>query len=235
MAFKRNFKKRNFRRRKVRKFPKPKASTMIEKGLNLARLVSSSAYAGKVIYGLYSAINSEKLYHDTTFLAASPQLISTTGFVQPLSNTTQSDLQTGRTGQSILAQDILIRYSIQMNATAVSTVVRLILLCDKEMDGTYPAITEILASTTPQSPLDIDDSKGRFVILFDRLIQMNITTNVGSSQKVYKKLGFHIYSRGTDNSEGSQGKNSLFLIGLSNEATLTPSMIMHCRLKYTDN
>lgn len=225
-------KKRGNMRRSAFKSVKSKASKMVEKGIDYNKLVGNAGYLAKTVYGLYGMINSEKLYLDAT---ASASAIPNTALITPLTNPAQGDGVSGRTGQKVLAQDILIRGSCLINASATSSKVRLLLLVDKMMNGTYPTGTDILQTASVYSPLDIDDSQGRFVILYDKLYNLDIDSKDGFVFKIYKKLNFHIMYKGTDGAEASLGKNQVFILAISDEATNTPTISYYSRFKYCDN
>lgn len=212
---------------------KGRASRMIEKGLDLYRLYKGvSPYAATVLKGLYGVVNSEMKYVDSSQTGVS---ISNTGGLYSLSVMAQGDTQETRQGQKILAKDLLLRGSLQVNASATSTRVRMIIGVDKMGNGAYPTTTDILDSASVYAPLDIDDSQGRFVILYDRLYNLETDGKDSVAFKIYKKLDFHIAFKGTTATEADIGKNYIWILFLTDEAVNTPTVSYIARMKYYDN
>lgn len=224
--------KANFTPRRFMPFRKA-ATKMVEKGLNLARLYRRGRYLATVVKDMYGLVNSEKKYFDSS---QTNQNILNTGNTYTLCAPAEgTGAVNERNGQKILLKNILIRGSININASATASPVRLMLVVDKMMNGSYPAVTDVLQSASPYSPLDIDDSQGRFVVLYDKLINLNQDGADSYTFKIFKQLNFHQMFRGTTGVEANLGKNYIFLLAISTESTNYPTITYMNRVKYVDN
>ena len=174
-------------------------------------------------------INAEIKRFDTT---ASVTPTATPGIVL-LSDIAAGDDVGNRDGNSILA-----KYNtgtVQMSIAAASTLVegRVLFFIDTQNNGSAPAAADILeAPTNVLSPLNRDNTQ-RFTILNDIHITLSNTGDKISTQKYYKKLGFHMRYTGT--STGTNNKNSLYVLYMSTDNTNPPTINIYNRLAYYDN
>ena len=75
------------------------------------------------------------------------QYFSNSGSIAIFNNIAQGGSISGRTGNSILMSDVLLRYECVISSSATSTLVRVIIFIDTEQVGdTNPAVADVLQS-----------------------------------------------------------------------------------------
>lgn len=193
---------------------------------------SLATMAFRKAVALKGLVNSEMLQHDFT-LNDTP---SSTGSINHMSNIAQSDASTGRTGNSIFAKWLSVRYLVNVNASATVTGLRIMIVMDRQQVGdTTPTIANVLDTAATNAYLAFlnPDTKGRFSVLYDKIETLNITNQRAITRRVNIKLDKHIRFNGANATDIQ--KNGIYIIGLSNEATNTPGMAVEARLAYHDN
>ncbi len=181
-------------------------------------------------------INVETKFHDRTQTAFA---VSTTGGGYCISQLAQGLTSTDRVGDSIKLQHIEFTGRIVANASAAQSLVRV--LCFRDLDGygtapTYADVCEYDASVSaPLSPYKFN-KKQRFSILFDDLITIQSSTGISSVSFQFKTAHEgHVLYLGTTAAAGSDGKGSIYLFFVSDEATNTPTAAFVSRITYTDD
>lgn len=201
------------------------------------RIGKASSLAGKV-FGLTRSvnimkglINVEKKKYDVELVSAS---VLNSGVITPLNNIIAGTAQNQREGVSILAKSIGGMYEVQEVATH-ETFYRFMIFYDLENQGSAPALSDILQSTSnpTSSPINTFNA-ARFWIVCDivrRVDDYNPTIN----GKVWRKLNFHIKFKGPNAADYQ--KNSLFLLQVTDlgGAGQGPTTTIQLRLNYTDN
>ncbi|MGN7614506.1 hypothetical protein ACQZV8_20750 [Magnetococcales bacterium HHB-1] len=181
---------------------------------------------------LKSVINVEHKFVDKDLAGA---VSSTTGSITPLSNLAQGDDYNARNGRSIKLSSLHVRGTVNANASATTTKVRLIIFNDRVSNGSTPAITDVLASSDPMSFLNLNNTS-RFKIIYDRLYRL--TDDQDNSVKTFrcnKKLGWHAKYNGSAGNVNEMQTGHLWFLILSDQATNTPSVDIHTRLRFVDN
>ncbi len=163
----------------------------------------------------------------------------TTAVVQHVTAIAQGDDVTQRHGRKIHAEHISIRGSINKVAASAFTTVRFILFRDNLGSTTPPTIADLFVDENDmfenKHRLINEMPMKRFTILWDKYINLNETFD-GQLTNAYfqfsKKLNFDVLFTGT--AQSSEGKNSLWFISNSNEATNVPSCKGDIVFKYSD-
>ncbi len=201
-----------------------------------AKMVMSDASKAlamaKYLKGL---VNVERKNHDSvgTNVARS----STIAIVN-LTSIAQGDTTVTRDGSSCKIVSIDFRYFITQNASAANTLVRVMLVLDKQTNQALYATTDLLADvSTSDSIVSLRnlDNQVRFSVLYDKVHAFSITGRGSSSHKFYKTCQYKIRF---DNAAAAITSNpglSLSLLVVSNEATNTPLMTHFLRLRFVDN
>ncbi len=164
---------------------------------------------------------------------------STTSTVQLISSTASGSDISSRDGRKIHAESIEISGNVAMNATAIFSIYRMVLVKDTAGTTTAPVITDIFqdedAFFQGEPRLPNPQPLKRFVVLWDKVITLNENFD-GQRQvkafKMKKKLNFDVYYSGTNATD--EGKNSLWLIQGSDEATNVPSVNAAFVFSYSD-
>lgn len=190
-------------------------------------------YAYHGVRYLRGIVNAERNFLDTGFVNGE---LSSTGSVNCLSLINQGDAVGNMQGISVKADSLDMRLSIEMDSSATTTWVRLIIVVDNDNSGAFPAITDVLTAATMVAHNSLTANPNRFVTLFDRTFTLN---NVGESRNIqyqwHKKLNHHIKISGSGGTITQQRSGSIIAIAFSNEATNTPTFTSNFRLRYYDN
>jgi hypothetical protein len=177
-------------------------------------------------------INTEMHYVD----ASGATVASTTTPVFTLLNGMQlGDTSTTRTGQSIKMDKAYFRFYINGNATSIQNIVRVLVVFDKQPNGAIFAIGNLLAQTTPISPLAMG-GQNRFVILFDETFALSTngagvvysTSTLNSNQHV-------MYGQGNVGDVTDINTGSMYMIHFSDQVANPPTISWYNRIWFVDN
>lgn len=190
------------------------------------------------LHRLERGYNKELKTHDVAEDTLNPV---TTPYVLPLTLISQGDTSLTREGLQIKPRHLQFKFLLNRSAdSTIATVVRLILFADREQQGTVPAVADILESSA-WSAWTEHDTRPRFKIYRDWTIPLQGTLSLPDSNnnQLYKgiiKFGkkAKIWFSGTGLTQASQGKNSLYLLMLSNETTNYPVLSWYSRLRFTE-
>ncbi len=163
----------------------------------------------------------------------------TTAVVQQVSVIGQGDDVSFRHGRKIHATHVSIRGSCNKSGTSAFTTVRLLLFRDNLSTGTPPTLADLFTDENDffgnKHRLINEQPMKRFTILWDHYLNMNEgfdgqLTNLHF--KFSKKLNFDILYTGTAATD--EGKNQLWFMSGSNEASNVPNMKGDIVFKYSD-
>lgn len=212
--YKNNFSTKTIEKMKKRKFKK--ASGLKNRVKKLEKKVKSI----------------EKKYRPTIGTTA----LTTAGTLVPLSNMAQGDQAINREGIKITLDQLYGKFLLTGNTIKDTgpSVVRLIILYDKEMHGTYPTTLNILETANVLSQFN-HVNRQRFRIIYDHVMTVGNDVDAYGYTHVWKyrsKLKGEVSYLGTSDTEGSQGANNIYMLVLTNEATNPPSIAYNLMLRY---
>lgn len=226
-----------FKRKSMSKKRAPKRKSAVSwynKKYSVGELAAKAWRGVKAIRGI---VNSEKHYHDVVNYGTN---IDYNGFVVALSDVAVGDTNVTRTGNSILAKSIHLRYDLSANVSSSATFCRVIIFEDTMSLGTIPSPGDLFTITgalhAPTSMLTIQwANQGRFKILYDQDHSFCSTGNVVAMKDVFLPLGnTHIKYTGTSGTD--EGRNMIYMTCISNlVTTLLPSITYYSRLAFYDN
>lgn len=181
---------------------------------------------------LKSVVNVEKKYNDLNASTTS----STTAALVLMNGLSLGTSSTTRNGQSIKMVSFLLRYIISINASASTSVHRLMIICDTQPNAASPAIADIIQNTgSVLSPLVIANGK-RFKILRDIITNLSINGQEVRNVKKYIKLNMHTeYNTANNGTIADITKNAFYIFHQSDQATNTVTFAYSTRLRYIDN
>lgn len=206
-----------------------RAERLLSAGAPYAKAVPAIANTvGRVL----SMINTEDKYNDQT---QSNQSVPNTGFVSSvLTVMARGTADNERIGNKVLGKDILIRGSVAINsASTVTQNVRLMLVCDKEYDGATAALTDVLQSVDPFSPIEEHFTK-RFTILRSYNFALS-SQRPNVTFKIYSKVPWHVWYDGSGSTSTDGKENQLYLMAVSDLSTNVPVLTYYSRFKFYDN
>lgn len=158
------------------------------------------------------------------------------GNVLLLNATTQGDGQTNREGSSFRMKSVDVRFLINYNGAAGFNATRVMLVLDRQTNGIAPAVTDILATNTIDSPRNLDYRK-RFKILSDKVYLVGANSQPQRYSQVYKKLDVHTQCFASSNlgTVADISTHGLFLVFLSDQAVNGPTFNYYTRIRFVDN
>lgn len=195
-----------------------------------AMAMAKSALSG--VKFLKSIVNSERFHKDSTIGLGSAQ-----NATHHLTSITQGDYISSRTGNSILVKSLAIQGHMYINSSqTTNSRIMLALVQDKQqISDTNPTAADIFSSDSDPHTLLNAGTLGRFKILWRKqyTLDSNTAGNNARSIRIYNKLHFHARYNGT----GAQDiqKNGLYLVMITSESTLYPTISLNTRLSYHDN
>lgn len=158
-------------------------------------------------------LNVEKKYADT----AGPLTMTGTANVTALNAIAQGDGGQQRDGDQAKLTSVQGKIWCRSGTSGQKSVWRVLLVHDKQSDGTAPTLAEILARTSGvehlTSPYNMDNSR-RFKILMDKAFELNAPGVDGDSKffRYYKKLNLHTRFNNAAGATSSIASNGLFIV-----------------------
>lgn len=180
----------------------------------------------------------EKKIYTATISAAT---IINTGSVSYLSGVAEGDDYTNRTGRKIYVKYLRVRLRMEANSMLANFnhCIRVAIVLDRFGTGTAITLSDIFANSIIEDlPNAANNQRARYQILYDKMHYINNTqTPVGTGLAIkvvdiYKRLNKYITFTGTGQTE--EGKNSLYLLMYSEDATNGPEVSGFARIAFTD-
>jgi len=162
------------------------------------------------------------------------QTIPSTGHFIPLSELAEGTDFDERIGNTIQPRHLTIKGDMTWHATATHTRLRMIIFKDKDNHGAYPTVAQILKSVVWHAFPEVNARK-RFKVYRDSTFELN-STQPAIFFKDFIKFGkkTRIEYSNTTAAEASNGKNALFALFISSEATYEPTVQFGERLRFVD-
>lgn len=181
---------------------------------------------------LKSLVNSE-LKHKS---ASTTTAVSTTGEIINLAAISQGDTGTTRDGSYVRLRGVVINGHVSMSASATRTQFRMVVFVWKRVNEVAPTVADVLVSSSTTSLYDFNNREN-IEILWDKVIDLNITAEQKISFKKTLKLNLKQHYKGADagGDWADLMQNGLGLLLISDEATNTPTPNIHYRVFFRDN
>ncbi len=215
---------------------KPRKYNKTSRYLGYAGSAASTAVKALVIaQGIKKLMNVEFKFHD---LGLSFTTIDDAGRFMQLTNVAQGDTDQTRDGAQIKITRINIKGWIAASPTSDNTIMRIILVQDKQTNQAAFTLADLLSLTVINdniiSPLNLDN-KYRFRVLYNRVFTFNNTGNQTKSFEINKELNMRIRFDASTSTIADLTSNSLTLVLLSNKTINHPSITFLSRIRYVDN
>lgn len=213
-------------------------SNPIKQGFKRARLVKNSLYQGYMTTNKNAP--TERKYFDVT---ATGKEMSTSISVVDLNKTAQGDDDINRDGRKITMKSFLFRAVLKTKVTTgVPQSVRVLIVYDKQSNGSALGATDVLEAGTIYSPLNIDNSK-RFVILYDKLVDLGAGTGLANGNgggapsvttiKLFKRLpNLEATYGATAAAVPLSGAIEFFTVGTEATGNTTSTMDYYSRIRF---
>ncbi len=216
-----------YRRYKKRTYRKRRRNIFWRRGKNKALYMAKKAL---------SMLNVEYKNHDVTLTNVT--VPDTVGVIQQLTLINQGDTTNTRDGAQIKLTSFQIKGQCQLHTSATSSVVRLMLILDKQTNQAIYTTADLLSNVTTvdsiNAPLNLDN-KHRFVVLWDKTLTMSEIGNEVRQFKYYRKLSLKLRFDASTGAIADLTSYSLSLVRISNETTNLPNYSAIIRLRYVDN
>jgi len=191
--------------------------------------ISLAKKALQGVWYLKGLVNSEMLHNQGLGSTTTP----ITGTMTLLNGMAQNDTSSGRTGNSILMRNVHLRLGFIQNAAATTTTYRVILLWDtQQTSDTNPAVTDVLESASPYSPLATANA-GRFKVLKNWFFTTDDTKSQTKLIECYKQFRIHTRYNGTANTDIQKG--GIYMLALTSDAADPAAFAYNYKLGYHDN
>ncbi len=191
--------------------------------IQVASKALSTAYAVKKL------LNVEKKVFDLNHTTSPP----VAGNVTPMSLIQQSDLTSGRSGNSVLLKSVQLRG--HLTSTVAGQSARLIIVRDTDNQGATPSVADILSGSAIESPMDIITYPNRFKVLWDKTYDLSNSGVTRRSFKMFKAVDFHLKFHSTGGGAADTRDNALYLLTISAGSGTVPTTAIHTRLRFIDN
>ncbi len=196
--------------------------------------MSTATKALILAQGIKKLMNVEFKFHDVQLTSS---IITQTPIITQLTNIPQGDTDITRDGAQVKLTRLDIKLAIEVASAAFSTVVRVIVVHDKQTNQAIYAGTDLLADTSPQdnivSSLNLDN-KYRFQVLHNHVYAFS---NAGVSMRyitIRKELDLKLRFDASTPSIADLTSSSLSILMCTNQSG-SPTVTMFSRIRYVDN
>ncbi len=183
-----------------------------------------------------SLVNVEFKQHNSVLTSGT--ISDGTGFIQQLTNIAQGDTNLTRDGSSIKIVSIYLKGFVQINSAATQSIVRLMIVLDKQTNQAIYTTADLLHDVTEGdslvSALNLDN-KHRFVVLWDKSFTVDNNNNGIVHFSFFKKCNYPIRYDNSAAAITSLTSNSLSMVRISNEGVDFPDITSFTRIRYVDN
>ncbi len=187
-----------------------------------------------VAQGLKRLLNVEIKNHDVEQTSAT---ITQTPVIIQLSNIPSGDTTITRDGAQCKMVGINLNYFLTVDPTLPRTVVRIMLVIDRQTNQAVYSNADLLDSTVSQlnivSPRNLNNLH-RFIVLYDKTHMLSLDTPTVAVRKYIKKDVLLRFDASTP-SIADLTQNSLSLVQFTNEGTNQPIITSFLRLRFVDN
>lgn len=167
-----------------------------------------------------------------------PVVFDLNGVILPMTYVSQGTDYTNRIGDSIKLQKIEFKAALVKSNSSITTTCRCIIFRDLDNYGTAPTISDVLDAGAAGGNVLAQYNwlnRERFSILYDEMFTLDQVANPGEMIGWKAAHEGHVKYVGTAAAAASNGKGSIYILMVSDEATNTPTYRHSTRLTFTDN
>lgn len=209
-----------------------------KKGLSVAQTAITAYRTAKQLQAI---VNVEKKMFNVLQPLTS---ISNAGTIISLVNPSQGAGVNNRVGNSIKLKSLQIRCELQPAiGTPTNERIRVMLVKDlrrgyESATNTFinPTLSDILLDTSNPIPSPwTQENMGRFTIMYDKVIQVDVDDWPKRMLTIYKKMNHHLRFPLDGSNQATYG--GLYLVFVSEQATLAsqPGFLLYSTARYVDN
>lgn len=183
---------------------------------------------------LKGLVNSERMVLDSSFATT----LNTSGTVTHLTDISQGDSSSTRTGNSLLLKTVYVKNRVIWNSLDVlelGSIRYWIVMDTQQAADTSPTLTDIFNNLNGTQSMTNVTTQGRFKILKSGTIKQNRNLAFNDVNDFYTcpSFGTHIKYNGTAGSDIQ--KNGIYLVQYQSDATTPPSTYTVTRVTWHDN
>jgi len=145
-----------------------------------------------------------------------------------------SDVQ--RIGRKVTLKSLLVNWSWGGSNITGGAQLRVLILYDKQTDGQFPAVNEVVEQNDFHSPLDLA-RQDRFILLGSFLTPpVSAQNNLNVSGRFYKKMNLPMLFSGAGGTIGDIVSGSIFMMCAQQDGVTggTPQFQYYARVRFTD-
>lgn len=163
-------------------FKKPRLTRAQEQ--QVLDVVMADAFPARQISRYNNTVGLEELkFFDSTVGSAA----NTTPVILPLNEVPTGDDALSRDGNKIMCRSLELRLKASLKAITQNATIRMLLVHDKNENGTVLTATQLLTANTPEA-FTLINNKSRFTLLWDKTFVLNQSaSNAGGFQQWFQK------------------------------------------------
>lgn len=177
--------------------------------------------------------------------AAAGYVCDTTGTVTLMNGVAQGTDFTNRIGRKYTNTSIQLEGSIQpLDTTTGPTKCRVMVIYDKQPNGSLPAITDVLTASTSNAFMNLNN-RDRFIVIHQENVTIGGVSNVATQSfaqapsvynvSVFKKIKMETINDGTGAGIGDIQSGSIFLLTIGDQAAgAGGSFVGALRVRFSD-
>lgn len=179
-----------------------------------------------------SNLNVEYKFYDTDDSVS----LGTSGTIYNLAPIPQGDGSSSRDGRSIKLKSLFIKGSLQLNPSATTSRVRIMVVMKINNGLSAPVATDVLDTVLMNSLRNLDNTDN-IKVLYDKRFIIDSNRQSELYWQFYKKLNHRQqYQIGATAGVATVLERfGFYLIAFSDEATNTPTMLYTSRVRFIDN
>lgn len=140
-----------------------------------------------------------------------------------------------RTGDNITYLDLTMVYRIDINSSATTTDIRLVVVLDKQNNGVAPISSDLFVNSGLTATYSAQQIKAkRFTILLDEIYNVTAGGIAAITKKKVIPLNATAAYLGTTDAAASNGKNSMWMFSVSTDNTNKPGFNMDYQVRFVD-
>lgn len=193
--------------------------------------------ASKAIQAAVNRAITAKVERKQFIYSQGSTVSSATGTTYPLSQGIVQGIQLNqRIGNKVILREIHLKATVNLPSAAIVGTLRCVLYADKLNVGVQPGTTDVLQSSTVVAPISLTSQiNKRFNVFYDQSIPL--VTGGGDQNVVIDKTVktmLPVDYFGTTNANGSNGRNAIFILFVTDLAATQPVYAFDALLSYND-
>lgn len=174
-----------------------------------------------------------KYYDSSTPFDA--QTVSNSGQISRLADLPQGTDEGQHEGNKVMGKYLSIRGYWQGNSTEEFNLGRFMIFIDTSQAGTDPTVSDVLAITADNQAINAPvnfDHTSRYKVIYDKVFAMQKSGTFVVPFKIFKRIKKNLWFTGT--TTGTQYKNQIYCLAVSDVSANDPSLSIYSRFAYTD-